>query len=139
MRNRKAVCLCLKYTLLLWWWFSLSVMPSSFVTHGLYPTRLLCPWNFPGKNTGAGCCFLLQRISPTQGSNLHLLHCRRILHRWANNVQQKKNKKQPHTHYYCATYFCLSDSMPFSMSTNTTYNPISQSTFLCWSKVNSLP
>ena len=23
--------------------------------HGLYPTRLLCPWNFPDKNTGLGC------------------------------------------------------------------------------------
>ena len=39
--------------------------------------RLLCPWNFPGKNTGVGCYFLLQRIFLTQGSNpclLHLLH-----------------------------------------------------------------
>ena len=23
--------------------------------HGLQPTRLLCPWDFPGKNTGVGC------------------------------------------------------------------------------------
>ena len=29
------------------------------VTHGLYPARLLCPWNFLGKNTGVGCHFLL--------------------------------------------------------------------------------
>ena len=28
--------------------------------HRLVPTRLLCPWNFPGKNTGAHCHFLLQ-------------------------------------------------------------------------------
>ena len=28
--------------------------------------------NFPGKNTGMGCHFLLQEIFPTQGSNLHL-------------------------------------------------------------------
>ena len=28
--------------------------------HGLQPTRLLCPWNAPGKNTGVGCHFLLQ-------------------------------------------------------------------------------
>ena len=26
----------------------------------------LSPWNFPGKNTGVGCHFLLQGISPTQ-------------------------------------------------------------------------
>ena len=31
-----------------------------FVTQELLPTRLLCPWNFPGKNIGAGCPFLLQ-------------------------------------------------------------------------------
>jgi len=29
--------------------------------------------DFPGKNTGAGCHFLLQGIVPTQGSNLRLL------------------------------------------------------------------
>ena len=33
---------------------------------------LLCPWNFPGKNSGVGCYFLLQETSPTQGSDLHL-------------------------------------------------------------------
>ena len=35
--------------------------------------RLLCPWNFPGKNTGVGCRFLLQGIFLTQRSNLNLL------------------------------------------------------------------
>ena len=40
----------------------------------LQPTRPLCPWNFPGKNTGVGCHVLLQGIFPTQGSNLGLLH-----------------------------------------------------------------
>ena len=33
---------------------------------------LLCPWDFPGQNTGVS--FLLQGIFPNQGSNLHLLH-----------------------------------------------------------------
>ena len=37
------------------------------------PTRLLCPWNFPGKNTGVGCHFLFQGIFPTQRSNPHCL------------------------------------------------------------------
>ena len=49
-----------------------SIM-SNFVTHGLQPTRLLCPWNFPGNNTGMGCHFLVQGIFPTQSSNPHLL------------------------------------------------------------------
>ena len=35
--------------------------------------RDLCPWNFSGRNTGAGCHFLLQGIFPTQGSNLCFL------------------------------------------------------------------
>jgi len=47
------------------------------------PTRLLCPWNSPGKNTGMGCHFLLQRIFPTQGSNLCLLH---VLHSQADSL-----------------------------------------------------
>ena len=41
---------------------------------GLQPTRLLCPWNFPGKNTGVGCHAILQGIYLTQGSNPCLLH-----------------------------------------------------------------
>ena len=46
---------------------------SNALLHGLQPTRLLCPCNFPGKNTGVGCHFLLQRVIPTQGSNPYLL------------------------------------------------------------------
>ena len=33
----------------------------------------ICPWDFPGKNHGVGCYFLLQGIFPTQGSNPRLL------------------------------------------------------------------
>ena len=40
-------------------------------------------WDFPGKNTGVGCHALLQGIFLTQGLNLHLLHCRKILYNWA--------------------------------------------------------
>ena len=46
-------------------------------------TRLLCPWDSPGKNTEVGSHSLLQGIFPTQGSNPHLLcllHCWWILH-----------------------------------------------------------
>ena len=52
---------------------SCSVMSNSLWLYGLQPTRLLSPWDFPGKNTGVGCHVLLQRIFPTQGFNLHLL------------------------------------------------------------------
>ena len=51
--------------------------------HGLQPARLLYTWDFPGKDTGVACHFLLQGIFPTQGSNPHLLHCSSLLHyRW---------------------------------------------------------
>ena len=53
---------------------SLSVVSDSLWSHGLKPARLLCPWDFPGKNVGAGCHFPLQGIFLSQGSNLPLLH-----------------------------------------------------------------
>ena len=59
---------------------SLSVVSDSLWPHGPYPTRLLHPWNSPGKNTGVGCHFLLQGTFPTQGSNLGLPPCRQALY-----------------------------------------------------------
>ena len=47
--------------------------PILLQPQGLQPARLLCPWDFPGRNTGVGCHALLQGIFLTQGSNLHLL------------------------------------------------------------------
>ena len=58
-----------------------SVISDSLWPHGLYSTRLLCPWNSPGRNTGVGCHVLLEGIFPTQGSNPGLLHSRQILYR----------------------------------------------------------
>ena len=34
-------------------------MSGSSRPHGIQPTRLLCPWDFPGKRTGVGCHRLL--------------------------------------------------------------------------------
>ena len=53
---------------------SCSVVPDSLWTHGLQPSRRLCPLDFTGKNTGMGCHFLLEGIFLTQGSNPRLLH-----------------------------------------------------------------
>ena len=39
-----------------------SVMSDSLQPHRLQSARLLCPWNFPGRNTGLGCHFLFQEI-----------------------------------------------------------------------------
>ena len=48
--------------------------------HGLWLTRLFCPWDSSGKNTGEGCHSLLQRIFPIQVSSLYPLHFRQILY-----------------------------------------------------------
>ena len=48
--------------------------------HELQPTRLLSPWNLPGKNTGVGSHSPLQGIFLTQGSNPGLWHCGQILY-----------------------------------------------------------
>ena len=64
-----------------WRSVSHSVLSNCLGPHGLQePTRLLCPWNSPGKNTGVGWHSLLQGIFPTWGSNPHLLYCRQILY-----------------------------------------------------------
>ena len=60
-----------------------SVMSNSLQPYGLQPTRLLCPWDSPGKTTGVGCHALLWGIFPTQGLNPHLL---RLLHWQANSL-----------------------------------------------------
>ena len=41
-----------------------SVVSDSVRPHGLQPTRLLCPWYFPGKSTGVGCHCLLRILWP---------------------------------------------------------------------------
>ena len=42
------------------WQWSRSVVSDSYRLHGLQPTRLLRPWDFPGKSTGVGCHCLLR-------------------------------------------------------------------------------
>ena len=51
-------------------------MSNSLQPHGLWPSRLFCPWNSPEKNTRVGCHALLQGIFLTEGSNSGLPCCR---------------------------------------------------------------
>ena len=57
------VCMCV---------LSCTVVSNSLQPHEWQPTRLFCPLNFPNKNAGAGCHFLLLGIFLTQGLNLCL-------------------------------------------------------------------
>ena len=52
--------------------------PNLIWCHVLETTRLLCPWDSPGKITRVSCHFLLQRIFLTQELSLHLLRCRQF-------------------------------------------------------------
>ena len=57
-----------------------SVKSDPVWTSGLQPTRILCPWNLPGKNSRMGCHAFLQGTFQTQGSNPCLLLCTQILY-----------------------------------------------------------
>ena len=39
--------------------------PTLCDPNGLQPTRLLCPWDFPGKSTGVGCHCLVWQAMPS--------------------------------------------------------------------------
>ena len=45
VKSKSCVCVCVSH----------SVVSDSLQPHGLWPTKLLCPWNSPGNNTGVGC------------------------------------------------------------------------------------
>ena len=63
------------------WKWSRSVVSDSLRPHGLQPTRLLCPWEFPGKSTGVECHCLLHSVKG-QG-----------LKKWPSKIL-KKNKER---------------------------------------------
>ena len=84
-------------------------MSDSLWPYGFKPTRLLSPWDSPGKNTGVGSHSLLQRIFTTQGSNpclLCLLHwyvgSLRLKHLpgspWRGIVGSRAARGQPYTY-----------------------------------------
>ena len=86
-------------------------MSNSFQSHGLYPTRLH-PWDFPGKNTGVGCHFLLQGIFPTQGSNPGLPHCRQTFYCLSNQGSPPPPAKKKKKNIYIY-FFLIFSSFPF--------------------------
>ena len=89
-----------------------SVVSDSLQPHGLEPTRLLCPWSFPGKSTGVGCHFLLQGIFPTQGLNPGLPHCRQTLYHLSH---KGRLGDQPRQHIKKQRHY-LTDKGPHSQS-----------------------
>ena len=82
-------------------YYSLSHV-KFFVTPRTVAIQAPLPWNSPGKDTRVGCHSLLG-ILQTQGWNLVLLHCRRILYNLSHEealyhlvrAKKKKNMEQP--------------------------------------------
>ena len=56
-----------------------AVVSDSVRPHRRLPTRLLCPWDSPGKNTGVGCHFLLRmhfkQKSSARAMGLYVKRC----------------------------------------------------------------
>ena len=64
-------------------------MSNSSRPHGLQPTRLLCPWDFPGKRTGVGCHCLLHHLlwSTSNKTYEHTSSLVHVKHVWKQRVQ----------------------------------------------------
>ena len=81
--------------------------PALLQPHRLQHTRLLCPWDFPGKNTGLDCHYPLQGIFQTQGANPCLQH---LLH-WQADALPLNHlgslRVQSQTHIYVMTWLFL--------------------------------
>ena len=81
MNEQDQFCLVAKSWLALLW------------PHGLEPTRLLCPWNFPGNNTGGGCISFSRGSSwPREGTHISCID-RQILYHWATREAQRGLKR----------------------------------------------
>ena len=68
------------------WKWAHSVLSDSSRPHGLQPTRLLRPWDFPGKSTGAGCHCLLWFALPV--TKLSLVQAKQAFTQWSENGEE---------------------------------------------------
>ena len=83
-------------------------------------SRVLYPWDFPGKITGVGCHFVLQGIFLTQGSNprlLLLLHCRWIL----NCLSHQRNVLAENLLYFLLYFLIPKGCIGLFLSPNISY------------------
>ena len=87
------------------WKWSRSVVSDSSRPHGLQPTRLLRPWDFPGKSPGVGChCFLRKLATIKKSTNNKcwggcgkggvLLHCACGKANWCSHYGEQFLKKK---------------------------------------------
>ena len=99
LRVSVCVCVCVQPS-------AHSVVSNSLHPHRRQPMRLLCPWNFPCKNTGADCRFLLWGSSqPRDRTCVSYVSCigRQVLYHQCSLgspcselVKPKERKKKNH-------------------------------------------
>ena len=84
--------------------------------HGLQPTRLLCLWNSPGKNTTVDCHALLQGIFSSQGWNPGLLIAGKLLTRvWATRETPSSCNSLYFKVYFVSCEYCYSSFLLISI------------------------
>ena len=80
------------------------VKSNSLPSCELQSTRLLCSWDFPGKNTGVGCHFLLQGIFLTQILNFSLVAPAYQVGSLSHKPSEKPQVPKPMANYFRSKY-----------------------------------
>ena len=111
------MCVCVCVCVCVYVCISNSLQP-----YGLQPTRLLCPWASPGKNTGVVYHALLQDIFLNQGSNPCLLYLRH----WQVGSLPLALPGKPYTHTHTHTHIQLLRHL-FLAQSNKSYSMLANS------------
>ena len=97
------------------WKWSRSVVSHSLRPHGLKPTRLLRPWDFPGKSTGVGCHW--NWTQDRSNSIFMILRYHSMPHNsWKTNIPESIWAIQIHDSYYFHSWIPWLNLSKFSMS-----------------------
>ena len=93
-----------------------SFISDSLLPHGLEPTKLFCPWDFPGKNTGVGFHLLLPETFPTQESKRNSSPMSPSLQ--TDSLPQNHWRCPPtlHSHFNLATFWPIKHALVMSFT-----------------------
>jgi len=83
--------------------------PTLLQPHGLWPTRLLCPRDFPGNDPGAHCNFLIQELNLKSPALAHGFFTTELLVRYisSNNFIRMQDPTSVSAHIQMLTDVCL--------------------------------